>query len=171
MKTWNNSINLTKLVNTNHLKLNIFHITQDPNQGNLSTQVYIVQIKTDIVKIDLVSLVKLKMCGRHCMLNIKLIMVVRDNEGARPSIDELELPLSDIFFNHSNNSFELRKSFFFSFQQMSLKGSSSSSLEGLAPSFEWIFLKLNFLETKRQQLSNCYFTSCLVQNDIKLILA
>ena len=31
------------------------------------------------------------------------------NEGARPSIDELELPLSDIYFNHSNYSFELRK--------------------------------------------------------------
>ena len=63
------------------------------------------------------------------------------NEGARPSIDELELPLSDIYFNQSNYSFELRNHFF-SFQQMSLKGSSSSSLEGLAPSFRKDYIRL-----------------------------
>ena len=34
--------------------------------------------------------------------------------GPRPSIFELELPLSDIYFNHSNYRFELRKSIFFS---------------------------------------------------------
>ena len=34
------------------------------------------------------------------------------NEGARPSIFELELPLSNIYVNHSNYSFELRKYFF-----------------------------------------------------------
>ena len=35
------------------------------------------------------------------------------NGGPRPSIFELELPLSDIYFNHSNYRFELRKSIFF----------------------------------------------------------
>ena len=34
------------------------------------------------------------------------------NDGARPSIFELELPLSNIYVNHSNYSFELRNNFF-----------------------------------------------------------
>ena len=37
MKTWNNSINLTNFV----LKVNIFPNRLAPNQGNLSTQVYL----------------------------------------------------------------------------------------------------------------------------------
>ena len=35
------------------------------------------------------------------------------NGGPRPSIFELELPLSNIYVNHSNYRFEMRKSFFF----------------------------------------------------------
>ena len=60
----------------------------------------------------------------------KLIPIFWANGGPRPSIFELELPLSKIYFNHSNYRFELRKTFF-SFQQISLKGSSSSSIDGL----------------------------------------
>ena len=59
------------------------------------------------------------------------------NGEPRPTIFELELTLSDIYVNHSNYSFVLRKSIFFPFQQISLKVSSSSNIEGLGPPFMW----------------------------------
>ena len=49
----------------------------------------------------------------RAVMSLQVRRRLHSNGGPRPYIFEPELPLSDIYFNHSNYRFELR--FFFSF--------------------------------------------------------